>query len=87
MDDGTKLIPGVTVPGDGCEEFECHIVNKVPIIKKLTTLCLPKYSGCKDNLNRKRSKHQIMEEKSRIEKEYYKTWKNNQIKDGRNLQK
>ena len=55
MDDGTKLIPGVTVPGDGCEEFECHIVNKVPIIKKLTTLCPPKYSGCKDNLNQTRN--------------------------------
>jgi len=55
MDDGTKLIPGVTVPGDGCEEFECHIVNKEPIIKKLTTLCPPKYSGCKDDLNQTRN--------------------------------
>ena len=55
MEDGTKLIPGVRIPGDGCEEFECNIVNKIPTIKKLTTLCPSKHSGCKDNLNQTRN--------------------------------
>ena len=55
MEDGTKLNPGVRIPGDGCEEFECNIVNKIPTIKKLTTLCPSKHSGCKDNLNQTRN--------------------------------
>lgn len=59
MEDGAKLIPGVTVPGDGCEEFECNIVNRIPTIKKLTTLCPSKYSGCKDNLNQTRNKGDV----------------------------
>ena len=55
MEDGTKLIPGVRIPGDGCEEFECNIDNNIPTIKKLTTLCPSKHSGCKDSLNQIRN--------------------------------
>ena len=55
MDNGTKLIPGETVPGDECEEFVCKIVNGLPVIEKLTTKCPPKTPQCKDNLNQTRN--------------------------------